>query len=60
MKKRSKCATNGVLHGGICGASMVGDNSICGAHGNRKCIHKRDADWTKDKEKATLKVFESK
>lgn len=46
-----KCAVNGVLApNGICGKVKCNDLSQCGAHGNTKCIHKRDPDWTKEKE----------
>ncbi|AUR84155.1 hypothetical protein NVP1049O_46 [Vibrio phage 1.049.O._10N.286.54.B5] len=45
-----KCTVNGVLSqefignklvSGICGKIRVGDRSICGAHGNTKCVHKK-------------------
>lgn len=59
--KKTKCATNGHFpEGGLCGDKIVGDNPWCGAHGNRKCIHKRDSDWSLEKERAELKVFKTK
>ena len=44
MKKIFDCAVNGILKKGnpalICGDKIVG-NKKCGAHGNRKCEHKK-------------------
>lgn len=40
-----KCKVDGVLgkvgkYSAICGKIKCGDDSICGAHGNKKCEHK--------------------
>ena len=45
MKNKYKCKVNGCLGRfgkgfAMCGLNRVGDNSICGAHGNTKCEHK--------------------
>lgn len=45
MKNRKyKCAVNGRFRRGnmigLCPYMMIRDNSICGAHGNKKCEHK--------------------
>lgn len=44
-KIKYTCLTKGVLRDkygrvGICMKNICGDNSLCGAHGNKKCPHK--------------------
>ncbi|MCH9645651.1 MAG: hypothetical protein K0U08_03300 [Proteobacteria bacterium] len=51
-KIKYKCLSNGVIahkgQAGICGYNIVGDNSLCGAHGNTKCPHKVKRKLDKD------------
>lgn len=40
-----KCKVNGIVgrqgrYSAVCGKIKCGSGSICGAHGNTKCVHK--------------------
>jgi len=55
-KIKYKCAVNGCVSlNAMCGAIKCGSDSICGAHGNTRWVHKRAPDWSMEKGLAALK-----